>query len=78
MPLSSTKSIRSPNPDRLFSSGDQTLLPIVFPACAKKSTSLLFIRFLVRGLNKVTCVVLIASIASNLLAHGHKLLGMIG
>ena len=35
-------------------------------------------RFLVRGLNKVTCVVLITSIASNLLAHGHKLLSMIG
>ncbi len=35
-------------------------------------------RFLVRGLNKVTCVVLITSIASNLLAHGHTLLRMIG
>ena len=35
-------------------------------------------QFLVRGLNKVTCVVLFTSIASNLLAHGPKLLGMIG
>lgn len=35
-------------------------------------------RLLVRGLDKVTSVVLITSIASNLLAHGSKLLEMIG
>jgi transposase len=35
-------------------------------------------QLLVRSLDKVTCVVLIMSIASNLLAHGEKLLNLIG